>query len=78
MKKSDLQDSVVKALRSLDGVGSVADIAKKIWEESENELREAGELFYTWQYDMRWAGQILQKKGVLKKANRKWTLLKSH
>ncbi len=75
--RADLQGYVVEALRKLGGQGKVAEIAREIWNGHEKELRDSGDLFYTWQYDMRWAGQVLQHKKKLKKARSggTWTLL---
>lgn len=43
----------------MGGKGSIVDICRHIWENHEAELKASGDLFYTWQYDMRWAGQRL-------------------
>ncbi len=75
-KKSDLQDWILNALKDLGGEGNVAAIARHIWEHHESDLRASGDLFFTWQYDMRWQGQSLQKAGkLLKQQNtRSWVL----
>lgn len=67
---------VLDALRTQGGKARVPDIAKYIWDHHEAELRKSGDLFYTWQYAMRWAGQILQKEGKLTKGgpNRQWMI----
>ena len=67
--KSDLKTWVVEALRDAGGQASVADVARRIWEHHEDELRRSGDLFYTWQYDIRWAATNLRHAGVLKAAN---------
>jgi hypothetical protein len=64
--KSFLKEYVLEALKA-NGPSSVTDIAKFIWNHHEAELRKSGETFYTWQYDMRWAGQALQNEGKLLK-----------
>ncbi len=33
------------------------------------ELRSSGDLFYTWQYDIRWAATTLRKEGIMKDAS---------
>jgi hypothetical protein len=73
-----LKEWVVDALGALGGHGRVPDIAKHIWDHHEAELRASGDLFYTWQYAMRWAGQVLQKEGKLSKKGegRTWQLLR--
>ena len=67
------------ALHELGGSGDLLDICKAVWEKHEADLRASGDLFYTWQYDIRWAGTKLRKKGVLlpasrEKAREPWTL----
>ncbi|MVA24969.1 hypothetical protein V6582_07955 [Agrobacterium vitis] len=75
--KSDLKDWVVKALKSNKGHASVLYVAKYIWENYEHDLK-GNDLFYTWQYDMRWAAMELRKMGVMVAAKDdrrgKWTL----
>lgn len=65
MTRNDLQDIVIKALHSLDGKATIAQICHYIWDNYEDELRHSGDLFYTWQYGMRWAGQKLRHAGKL-------------
>ena len=64
--KIDLRDWVEDALKSLGGRGSVVDVARVIWRDHEAERRASGDLFYTWQYDMRWAAQMLRDTGRAK------------
>lgn len=65
MTKDDLCELVVRALRANGGKARIVDICKYIWENHENDLHHSGDLFFTWQYDMRWAGQKLRDQGVL-------------
>lgn len=37
-----------------------------VWRRHELDLRNSGSLFYTWQYDIRWAAQKLRDTGRLK------------
>ena len=73
--RDDLKAWVIDALRDL-GASPVPRIAEHIWKHHESELRSSGDLFYTWQYAMRWAGQILQTEGKIKKngPNRTWMI----
>ena len=77
VKSEQLKAGTLDALHELGGAGRVAQIAKHIWENHEVELRQSGDLFYTWQYAMRWAGQILQKEGKIQKngEGRTWCLV---
>ena len=43
------------------------DVSKAIWEAHQSDLAASGDLFYTWQYDVRWAAQKLRESGVLMK-----------
>lgn len=74
--REDLKSWVLAALADL-GPARVPEIAQHIWEHHENELKTSGDLFYTWQYAMRWAGQVLQKEGKLEKKyqGRRWRLV---
>ena len=65
MNRDDLPAVVLTSLKSLGGKGSVARVAEEIWRTREADLRASGDLFYTWQYDIRWAAQKLRDSGQL-------------
>lgn len=67
--REDMMDWVVAALRTNDGAASVADVAKYVWENYEDELRRSGSLLWTWQYDIRWAAMKLRKQGIIRAAH---------
>ena len=71
--KHDLQDWVQQALKRIGGRGTLTDVAKEIWRAHESDLRSSGDLFFTWQYDMRWAAQKLQDERKLSKAGKNHT-----
>ena len=64
--RDDLQDWICEALRSSGGSAKYVNVAKFIWQNHEQDLRASGDLFFTWQYDMRWAANLLRKQGLLK------------
>jgi hypothetical protein len=68
--KNDLMPWVLEALKSLGGSGSVAQVSRAVWQAHEEHLRQSGDLFYTWQYDIRWAAQRLRNDGRLKPATK--------
>lgn len=76
--KSDLQCWVREALEAMGGRARLVDVARYIWQTHETELSASGDLFFTWQYDMRWAATELRKQDVLKPAavsgDRVWEL----
>ena len=67
--KTDLQDWVTEALRSLGGRAPLVEVAKFIWKNHERSLMASGNLFFTWQYDMRWAANQLRRKSIMKAAD---------
>lgn len=66
IQKADLAQWIVDALRARGGSAHHVRIAEAIWLEHEEDLRASGDLFFTWQYDLRWAAQKLRDSGVLK------------
>ena len=67
--KQDLQDWVLEAVKAEGGSAGPVAVARQIWQQHEHDLRQSGDLFYTWQYDMRWAAQVLRDGGKLAKVD---------
>ena len=63
--RHDLQEWLVDALRAYGGSATIVQVCEHVWGHHEHDLREAGDLFYTWQYDIRWAATKLRKQGVV-------------
>lgn len=63
MYREKLELWVREALGALGGEGHINEVAREIWLAHENDLREQGEHFYSWQYDIRWAAQKLRESG---------------
>jgi hypothetical protein len=66
--REDLQTWVIDALKSRQGTGSIVQVAEHIWHNHEQELRKSGDMFYTWQYDMRWACTRLRERKIVQPA----------
>lgn len=66
--KQQLRKWIIKALEEMSGSASLLDICKYVWNNYEEDLRNSGDLFYTWQYDIRWAATDLRKSGLIKSA----------
>jgi hypothetical protein len=66
--RTELQDWVIEALKAKGGAASIVEVAKYIWQHRESELKASGDLFYTWQYDMRWACTKLRERNVVEAA----------
>jgi len=66
--KEDLSGWLIEALRANNGSASIVEVCKYVWNNYENELRGSGDLFFTWQYDIRWVATRLQNKGILRAA----------
>ncbi len=67
--KHDSQDWIVEVLEAKGGGASILEICKYIWERYEDELRRSGDLFFTWQYDVRWAATRLREAGIIRSAD---------
>lgn len=52
----------------MGGRAKIIDIFKKFWRDYYDELSKSGDLFYTWNYDIRWAATKLRKAGRMKQA----------
>ena len=63
MHRSDLDAIVVECLEALGGEGTIVEVAREIWLRYEAELRHSGDLFFTWQYDIRWSKTRLRDSG---------------
>lgn len=63
--KADLKTWVVDALKHHGGEATLISVARHIWSNHEAELRASGDLFFKWQYDMRWAALSLRHDGIL-------------
>lgn len=64
--KENLPIWVTEALKDLGGSATILAVAKHIWSHREAELRSSDNLFFKWQYDMRWAANRLRNTGVMK------------
>ncbi len=78
----DLVPMVIEALKDNGGSAKIIEISKYIWDNYEDELRISGDLFYRWQYILRWTGTKLRNEGVLLSAsdspNGLWVLSTSY
>lgn len=64
--REDMKPWIVAALKAQGGKARVVQVCKYIWDHYENDIRAAGDVLYTWQYDVRWAAQKLRDEGALK------------
>lgn len=64
--RDTLQDWLEEALKANNGKASLLQVCKHVWGRHENELRNSGDLFYTWQYDIRWAATKLRQRGIMR------------
>jgi hypothetical protein len=69
MTKHDLPDLLHDTINYLGGSASIIEICKVFWSKHEMVLRNSGDLFYTWQYDIRWAATELRKTARMKSAD---------
>jgi hypothetical protein len=63
--KKDFSEIIHEILKENRDSMNVLQISKEIWKKHSVRLYES-DIFYTWQYDFRWAGTELRKKGIMK------------
>ena len=61
----DMMPLVVEALEYYGGRATLMDISRYLWGKYENKFRASDDLFYRWQYVLRWAGTQLRKQGTM-------------
>jgi len=68
--REDLKKAVMAAVDANGGEATIVEVAKHIWTNNEVDLRASGDLFFTWQYEMRWAAQKLRDDSKLELSTR--------
>lgn len=68
MKRADLPNALQIVLQELGGKARMMDVFRLFWSKYGNSLTEKDDLFYTWNYDLRWAATQLRKKKRMKPA----------
>ena len=68
MKRHDLPDILYAVIKDMGGEASILDVCKYVWNHYQADLVNSGDLFYTWQYDIRWAATSLRKENRMKAA----------
>lgn len=68
MTRNDLPDLLYQLIKELGGKADMMTIFKKFWSEYETELRNSGDIFYTWNYDIRWAATKLRHQKRMRPA----------
>lgn len=63
--KAILRGWIIEALETLGGAGKLLEVCREVWRRHQPDLEAAGDLLYTWQYDIRWAATTLRHDGVL-------------
>lgn len=69
MTRSDFIKPVEDAIRSHGGSATLVQVCKHIWANYRSEIEKSGDLFYRWQYEVRWAATELRRRGVMKQAD---------
>ncbi|MEG1070867.1 MAG: hypothetical protein RSE01_03480 [Akkermansia sp.] len=71
MNRSDLPNILYDIIKSLNGKATMMDVFKCFWNKYGNQLTINDDLFYTWNYDIRWAATKLRKEDRMKPASRR-------
>lgn len=68
MTRENLPDLLYDTIFQLGGSASILEVCKLFWNSYRSDLEISGDLFYTWQYDIRWAATELRKTKRMKAA----------
>ncbi|WP_214628996.1 hypothetical protein [Paenibacillus agaridevorans] len=66
MTRQKLIEKVVEAIKTNGNKANIVQVSKYIWDNYEQDLRKGGDIFYTWQYEIRWAAKKLRDEGIMK------------
>lgn len=67
--RKDLCPWIIEALTALNGSAKILKVKEYIWDHHGDELRDSGNLHFTWHEDIYWAATQLRAQGILKKAS---------
>jgi hypothetical protein len=62
MKKEELPELLYLLLIEMGGKAKLIDIFKAFYSKYESQLKKSGDLYYTWNYEIRWAATKLRKE----------------
>ena len=62
---SVMKEWIVSALNHFEGRAHYLTVSRWIWENHRQDLFEMGDMFYKWQYNIRWLAIELRKEGRL-------------
>lgn len=62
MRRDDLPDLLYRSLDELGGEATAIEAAAYFWSRHDRELRQSGNLFYTWRYDLKTAAEKLRRE----------------
>lgn len=71
MERKDLPDLLYKTIASLGRKAPMMSVFREFWKLYACNLDPSEDMFYTWNYDLRWAATELRKKGKMKPASAK-------
>ena len=66
--RHDFVAPVENALKAHGGRATLVQVCRHVWEHYEGDIRKSGDLFYTWQYEVRHAASLLRKAGIMRDA----------
>lgn len=65
LTKADLPKLVRRTLKSLGGEATPVEVARVLWRDHRRDLKKSGDIFYTWQVDIRQAATALRRQGKM-------------
>lgn len=77
LTRHDLMPLILEALEGCGGTATIVEISRSIWDRYKHDLEASGDFFYVWQYELRWAGEMLAKQGRILRGQpgRRWHIV---
>jgi len=66
--REEIKGWVQTALKELGGRARIVAICERVWQDHKDDIEAQRSLFFQWQYEIRWAGDLLRRDGVLRPA----------
>lgn len=68
MTRNELPKILCEILKGFGGRAKMMDVFKEFWRLYGNKMSPSEDIFYTWNYDIRWAATKLRKNGIMRQA----------
>ncbi len=69
ISRSTMSQWVLEALQQLGGSAVHLEVARRVWQNHGADIQAAGDYFFEWQYELRWAADLLRREATMAPAD---------